>query len=922
MVLTAERWQRLKVLFSSIADLPPNLQSEAIARECGTDEELRREIVMLVEEDRRATGFVDRPAAAQLIVRDLAPLPPETIGRYRILSEIGHGGMGTVYLAEREGEYHQRVAIKVIRRGMNFDHVVRRFMRERQILANLKHPNIARLLDGGTTPDGLPYFVMEYVEGVPIDAFCRQRGLSLSARLELFLDVASAVHAAHQNLVVHRDIKPSNILVTSDGEPKLLDFGIAKLLDESGADDQTATEFRAMTPEYASPEQVLGLPLTTASDVYSLGVVLCEVLTGERPFRFDKRAPAEMLRVISESEPRRPSTLASHDGTVARSLRGDLDTIVLTTLRKDPVRRYASAEALASDIRRYLDQLPVRARPDTFRYRTAKFLRRNAVSTSAAALVLIALVGGSVATARQAIAARKAQQKAEGRFSEVRRLANSMLFELEPEIALLPGSTSVRQKLVATATGYLDSLSTETDDPGLKFEIATAYRKVAEVQGNPYSSNLGHPTEALRSYAESRRLLEALIATNPNDPAILESFAHTLVGEADVASQQLDLERAEKLYSRAIASFERVIPQVRENLEIQRVFAAAITKRGDLLGNPGTSNLGRPDEALLELQRGLALRRNLLKRYPTDDRLARDIAQSLMKIGYMLNVRGDTEEALALNRRALEVMEEVADRNPNSAIDLQDLSMAYLMTGLPLRDSGRLTESLGLIGESLAIMERLSARDPASALWRRNRSVIHNHLVQTNTDLGRFDEALRHAERSIALATELWDMDRENDDAGMDLVIAYRRSLDALVATYRFDQTAARARTTLQLLAGLNTEGNQRAVLERAIVESRLGRALAARGDRSTALAHLRHSRVAFEGLMNAGSDDALTKDELALVHYYEAVALGAGSSEDACRAMVSASEVWSMMREAGTLRWRSRDTASEAAQAAARCRS
>ncbi len=381
---------------------------------CEGDAALRQEVEALLAADARATSFGEQPAF--VLPEDLFPeenkeqLTGRRFGVYQVIREIGRGGLGAVYLAARaDDEYRKEVAIKLIRRGLDTDDILQRFRTERQILAQLDHPNIARLIDGGTTDDDLPYFVMEYVKGEPINAYCEVHSLKLGERLELFGKVCAAVTYAHQNLVVHRDLKPSNILVTPEGEPKLLDFGIAKLLT---ADDemltQTAPGLRAMTPDYASPEQIKGDKITTASDVYSLGVLLYELLTGQRPYRLRTSTSDEISRAITEQEPERPSTaVARGDGNPNSQspnpkLRGDLDNIVLMALRKEPERRYSSVAQFSTDIRRHLEGRPVIAHKDTFKYRATKFIRRNTIAMAAAALLLLTLLGGIVTTAWQA----------------------------------------------------------------------------------------------------------------------------------------------------------------------------------------------------------------------------------------------------------------------------------------------------------------------------------------------------------------------------------------------------------------------------------------------------------------------------------------------------------------------------------------
>jgi serine/threonine protein kinase len=430
-----ERWARVKELFEAAVDLDPNQRVALLDKGCGGDEALLSEIESLLKSDERTDGFIEEPAFA--IPRDLFPDNVEELfvgrqfGAYQVIREIGRGGLGAVYLAARaDDEYRKQVAIKLVRRGLDTEDILRRFRNERQILAQLDHPNIARLIDGGTTEDGLPYFVMEYVNGEPITAYCDANALPTTERLKLFRKVCAAVTYAHQNLVIHRDLKPSNILVTQEGEPKLLDFGIAKLL--STGDElftQTILALRVMTPEYASPEQVKGDKVMTTSDVYSLGVLLYELLTGQRPYRLKTRTPEEIARAITEQEPERPSTVyAEHPNSRTqnpKSLRGDLDNIVLMAMRKEPARRYASVGQFSEDIRRHLTGLPVVARKDTVAYRASKFVNRHRIGVAAAALVLLSLVGGIAATLIQVRTARRERAKAEAVSGFLQRTLNA-----------------------------------------------------------------------------------------------------------------------------------------------------------------------------------------------------------------------------------------------------------------------------------------------------------------------------------------------------------------------------------------------------------------------------------------------------------------------------------------------------------------
>jgi serine/threonine protein kinase len=393
----------------------------------------------LLSSHQQAEGFIETPITPSVLEAiheaDEPLVSGETIGVYKILKQIGHGGMGAVYLAARADQtYEKHVAIKLLKRGMDTKEILRHFRNERQILADFDHPNIARLLDGGTTESGLPYFIMEYVEGLPIDRYCDHRRLTVNQRLELFLAVCSAVSYAHRHLVIHRDIKPSNIVLTTEGMPKLLDFGVAKILDTTAQAGSTATGIRLMTPEYASPEQAMGFPVTTASDVYALGIVLYELLTGHSPFHFSTRSPVEVARIIQDTQPLLPSAaidtvVDQENGAVTpqtisgardttldhlrRRLRGDLDNIVLMAIRKEAERRYQSVEQLSEDIHKHLHGLPVLARKDTIAYRMTKFAKRNRIAVAAGILVLLSLLAGAIATTWQAQKAKAEQARAE-----------------------------------------------------------------------------------------------------------------------------------------------------------------------------------------------------------------------------------------------------------------------------------------------------------------------------------------------------------------------------------------------------------------------------------------------------------------------------------------------------------------------------
>src|SRR6185295_8810598 len=444
---SSERWRETKELFQQALDRPPVEREAFLARAAREDSALVLEVRSLLAAHEEEGQFFEEAVASE--GRELLAGSRESaflgrrVGPYELYQQIGSGGMGSVFLARRtDREYESRVAVKLIRPGLLSEEALRRFRAERQALANLNHAGIAMLLDGGTTEDGLPYLVMEYIEGEPLDVFAETRDLTIDERLRLFRSVCDAVEHAHRHMVIHRDLKPANILVTPAGAVKLLDFGIAKLLP--GAEwvetaGLTRAAERVMTPDFASPEQILGAPVSAASDVYSLGVLLYRLLTGRPPYRFPTDRASEIERVICEEEPQKPSAVAPEK--LRRRLSGDLDDIVLQALRKEPERRYGSVERLSADIRRHLEGLPIRARPGTLGYRTAKFLRRNRIGVAAAGFVGLALVAGLATTAWEARIARNERALADRRFNDVRKLATSFLFEFHDAVGDLPGST-------------------------------------------------------------------------------------------------------------------------------------------------------------------------------------------------------------------------------------------------------------------------------------------------------------------------------------------------------------------------------------------------------------------------------------------------------------------------------------------------
>ncbi len=720
-----ERWKQVEALFEQALEVP-TAERPHFLQGIG-DDELRGEVESLLHAHGQAGAFLDEPEhffSSEGLEED-AFLPGQIIDRYRIIREIGRGGMGAVFLAERaDQEFKMQVAVKLIKRGMDTDQVLRRFQHERQILASLEHPNIARLLDGGTTDDGLPYFVMEYIKGERIDHYAEQHRLSITERLELFRQVCGAVSYAHQNLVVHRDLKPSNILVTPEGTPKLLDFGIAKIIQSGDGMEAlaTITAMPAMTPEYASPEQIEGTHATTLSDVYSLGAVLYQLLSSHRPYRLQNRSPQEIAKAITATQIEKPSARVAR-AEDARRLRGDLDNIVLMAMRRDTARRYRSVEQFSEDIRRHLTGRPVIARADTLSYRAEKFWQRNKLAVSAAALLFLTLVGGIVATASQAHRARTEQARAERRFNEVRKLAHSVLFDYHDAIKALPGATKVRELLVRDALNYLDSLAGEAHgDRALQRELAAAYERVGDVR-----QTLGDMAGTLESQMKALRIREALVATDPSD------------------------------------------------LQARRGLASSYRKIGDRLG--ATGNVG---SGLEHLRKALSLFLELTRAEPADADLRNELAETRLSLASDLGGGSDFAGALEQGRAALATWEQLVAINPRESWYRYKLWWSQMSIAYTLWLTDDVANAIAANAKALALGEALLAQNPLNADYRR--SLVINY--QNGGDMRqKIDKrgALEFVRRAVELGEELVAADPANGTARKDLAYNDKRVADFLV---------------------------------------------------------------------------------------------------------------------------------------------
>ncbi len=730
-------WSRVKTLFTAALEVVPSDRAAFLMLECDGDAALLGEVQSLLEAHEKPGKLLDtvthefRSQAFAFSGSATARIG-ERIGAYRIVGVLGSGGMGDVFKAVRDDDqYHSEVAIKLMRADVRSSLTEQRFKTERQILAGLDHRNIARLLDGGTAAGGMPYVVMELVTGEPIDAWCESRKLSVRERVSLFLQVCAAVSYAHQQLVVHRDLKPNNILVTTDGSVKLLDFGIAKLLEANAhtavmAANATATTLRAMTLEYASPEQVSGGLVTTVSDVYSLGVVLYRLLTGQSPYGARATDAQRMKEILSDTAPTRPSQ-------VERSVDGDLDNILLMALRKEPQRRYSSVEALANDLRNYLSGMPVHARGNSLGYRTGKFVRRRKVEIAAGLLVSFSLIGAVVVSAREA---RIAQQH----FDSVRKLANTLLFQLHDEIQKVPGSLKTREMLVNTSLEYLDTLYKEAGtDRELQQELAAAYRRVGDIQGSETSSSTGNFKGAIESYARAIALLEPIVAADPGNLPAAVSLTHAYVRRARLMLVVSSPKEALVLVRKGVSSVERLSPRMAGATELAELSMEAYTAEADIL-----FALDQPAVAMASLDKILGVSEAHWHAHPDDPAsllmLSRAYNNTAIHADPRLSGADAIARAIELLRKAAKADEQLLARKPDDASNQQRQAVAHYNLARQLLWAGKPEESLAFYRLSAPLAAKAAA-DPNDAHGRYFSALVDSGMAHAMFQMGRVDEA-------------------------------------------------------------------------------------------------------------------------------------------------------------------------------------
>ncbi|MCB1024004.1 MAG: protein kinase [Acidobacteria bacterium] len=784
--MNTENWKKIKEVFSGIVELSEEQRKDFLDGAFDVNDEMRLEIEKMLLFDNEQLDDEDdlEKSAFEHFSDVLRSNVPDAIGEYKIVREIGRGGMGAVYEAIRTGEnFSQRVALKVIKRGMDTEAIISRFRHEQQILSSLEHPNIARFLNGGMTDDNLPFYAMEFVEGEFIDEYCRNRNLNIDERLKLFRKVCEAVQFAHQNLIIHRDLKPKNILVTEDGTPKLLDFGIGKILSPGSFEAVgTATQFGMMTPDYASPEQIRGAQIGTPSDIYSLGVVLYQLLTGEKPYRANSGNDFELQKAILETAPTKPSAVNSSKVGAERSisLPKDIDRIILKAMHKEPAGRYKSVQESSEDIRRHRAGLPVYARPLTWKYRGGKFIRRNKASVIAGALVFLSLAAGITVAVRQTLEAREAERIAQNRFEDVRNLANNVVFKYHDAIADLPGSTEVRKMLVSDALEYLDRLAkNSSDNSELQKELARAYLKMGDVQGEMYAANIGDTKGALASYKKAVDLLEAAVKKNPEDIAAKEILITAYDSYAFLGLRTSSPGDLKEIVNKAIV----LQGEITRSRPMNDSDTARLIELYIRLGDVDVGDRAKEGQdfgiRLAHHMKALPLAEALYRSRGDSAANTKTLARVYQRIGTdhislaeEAEANGDLAlskeqyaRSLEFHKKSFEMIEKIYQSDPESNESRRYMESGFAIMSKSLSAVGKYEEALEYAIRNLKLSKEVFERDPADKEGEFSVSLAYGVLADVYARKDEYRKSIENTEKALAIDKKIYRADKNNREA-------------------------------------------------------------------------------------------------------------------------------------------------------------
>ncbi len=935
-------------------DVPAGEQPRLLDSLCAHDAELRSEVVSLLASDcDSGTVIAEAVQSEASLLFDLEPLAGKRVGAYRIVREIGRGGMGSVYLATRDDEvFQKRVAIKVVKPGMDTADVLDRFRYERQILASLEHPYIARLFDGGSTDQGLPFFVMEYVEGQPVNLFCRGNSLNNRDRCELFLKILEAVAYAHRNLVVHRDLKPGNIFVSEDGTPKLLDFGVAKLISGSGEGSLTVTtHLRPFTPEYASPEQVRGLAVTTSTDIYSLGAVFYEMLTDRRAQPITTPTPAEIEHAVCDMEAPRPSQIAP-------SVDEDLDNIVLMAMRKEPERRYISVDQFAEDIQRYLSGRPILARQDSVTYRLRKFLVRNRLQLGTVTVLIVGLSGGLAVSLLQTRRAEEALQLAESqrllavhenarataeahkseealasearqraiaqqqttiaeqqrdiaqretavaeqRLADMLELAGRTLFDVHDAVAKLPGSMAARQEIVKTTLEYLEHLEKQVGlNDEMRIALAAAYYKVSLIQGNFSGPSLQDFPAAEASLEKGKAIILPVYTRKGGDPAVMLRWIEIQSGLADLAYHagqdqeaiQIDLALLPVAHRLAQALPDDPVAAKQES-STEQSLAIAYIRTGDAKG-------------LEHADRGVALMRELTSRFPNDKDFEQALGSLLAAEAGAQKNAGELEKAADLYRQSIQIREDLLRDNPQDTLTRRNLLVAYgnysSTLGSPMSANLDRPAEARIYGAKAVALARESVRsDPQDGTARYDLGIALSRLESINPPPDKISDSLANLQESYELVEPIAKANPKSAMNGYELANILSYKSDRLQALGRTADAIEGYRKALDVLRPFLDSGNQPVIGENIYCEEGLARIYASSGSHADALEFAKRAVAHAEKRKAESSPNEYRTGSLARAYAILALVQEEGDPDQARQSAEHAQEVWKQVHNAGVI--------------------
>ncbi len=733
-------WEQLKPILEIALTLDPADRELYLKSACSDNANLYETALLMLANESPVTFELSQ--AINVIPIESSHQEGQILGHYKLIKEIGRGGMGAVFLAERtDGEYDQKVAIKILQEGRTSESLIQKLRNERQILANLKHPNIVNILDGGTTDQGIPFIVMEYVDGTMITDYIEEKDFSLHQKLQLFQRLCEVISFAHQKLIIHRDIKPSNILISRTGEIKLLDFGIAKILNQQGQSFQD-TQQLFITPDYASPEHIKGQPLTIASEVYSLGILFYQILTGINPFKSGQKNLSELMELICEYNPPPPSKQTEK---ASNNLKGDLDNICLKALRKDPKERYLSVDHLSQDIDRYIQHLPVTATKDQWSYRAKKFIVRNRTYLFSGLLIFMITLAGLFSSLYQA-------GEAKAMFNDLRGLTGSMLFEFYDGVANLEGATAVKELVVSKTLTYLEKMEGKNSgNPELMNDVSDGYQRLGNIQGNTYLANMGLVEDAFKSYNKAVRISESLVSKDVNNQKYIFSLAQAYLGLGDILYSLNRLDTTLLFYQKSNLLLLKLSEAYPDSLHYLSALSLSFTRIGDVSGMYGYSNLGNISMALSSYHKSIEILGNLVVRAPDNTFFRSSLAVTLSMLANLYSVTGKFTEAIETGYKSILSFDTLILQDPNNYMRLTSLLQTKNSMRDPLTEAMRLDEALALLYEVNSHLIESQRADPNNKLTQANLIVNYNALGRVLTGKEEYEKALTEFQKAYEL---------------------------------------------------------------------------------------------------------------------------------------------------------------------------